>query len=53
MNNNFLINNILNNDMSKFEIYCIIKNNKMVNSFFTNQEIKRLKKLFLIDIVSF
>ena len=52
-NNNFLTNTALNRDMSRFEIYSTIINNKVNNIMFTNQEIKRLKKLFLIDIICF
>ena len=48
-NNNFLINAASSRDMSKFELYHIVKNKTELISRFTTQEIKRITKLFLMS----
>lgn len=47
-NNNFLINAATCRDLSKFELYHIVKNKNEFISRFSSQEIKRMTKLFLL-----
>ena len=48
-NNNFIINKATNRNLSKYELYTLICNKNYDGTNFSNQEIKRLCKLFRLD----
>ena len=48
-NNNFIINVAANHNLSKYELYSMIYNKQYSETKFSNQEIKRLHKLFRLE----